>query len=71
VNKEERPKWIKRRRIEREGNTWLAGLVQESNDGLEARLAENIALWNKLAPKAQQPPCVDPVTSSLTPAVRE
>lgn len=51
MNKEERPKWIKRRRIEREGNEWLARVMQDANDGLEARLALNIALWKKLATK--------------------
>jgi hypothetical protein len=70
MNKEERPKWIKRRRIEREGNAWLASVVQESNDSFEARFAENIVLWNKLA-KSALLPSADPVTSSSTPEAHE
>lgn len=54
MNKEERPKWIKRRRIEREGNEWLARVVQDASDRLETRLALNIALWNKLATKPSE-----------------
>ena len=71
MNKEERPKWIKRRRIEREGNEWLARVVQDASDRLEARLALNIALWNKLAAKDRRPPSADPATSSLTPEAHE